>query len=149
MSSQNSQSSKPLHHLALLSYCYSLLRKRRVLLMGDDFSLASFIREAGSLQVVAVSADAPVSPWPSLKGRRGMAHQIMPPGDLQFSNGAFDMAVVPDLTRLTDPDAVVSELRRVVDPDGYLIIQAPNPDGQCETRTIPNRNPCLHSSGPI
>ena len=87
---------------ALSVYLEPLASDARVLVVGDvDGEIASRLDELGARSV----------------------HAFDPGGDdeLDVRDGAFDLAVVPDIGALPDAAAVVSRLRRVVDGRGTVV----------------------------
>ncbi len=44
--------------------------------------------------------------------------------DLDVRDGAFDLAIIPDLSKLSDPESLLARLRRAVDPSGAVIAMA-------------------------
>jgi chromosome segregation ATPase len=127
MTSQNSSNSRSIDSLVRLLYSQRLMAHRRALLIGGDYTLAEFIAESGARHVTAVLEQPPTRPWPEGEKASDVELQIMPFGDLRFRDGAFDIAVVPDLAKLADPNVALNEVRRVVGASGHVVVTSPNP----------------------
>ena len=120
--------SRPVHHLAQLSYCLQLLNKKNVLLMGDDYSMALYLADSDVACIIAVSPNEPASEWCPVDGGPEMEHIVMPLDELDFDDRVFDAIVIPDLSDLANPIAVLKEAKRVLDPAGAVIVASPNPE---------------------
>lgn len=126
MSTPNSNSNKPVHHLVQLSYATPLFAEQSVLLVGDNLPLAEFAAQTGA-NVVAVSPVPPSPPWPRFRPEEGMVHHVMPLDNLAFEEGVFGAAVIPNLSAVENPSAVLTEIRRILARNGHLIAAVPNP----------------------
>lgn len=97
--------------------------------IGDDSLLAEYVARAGASQIVGVSPWPPKTPWRGPHGARtNMVHHVMALEQLRFSNGSFDLVVVPTLAITDNPGLLISELRRVLVPGGGAVVATPNPD---------------------
>src|SRR5206468_6834067 len=59
---------------------------------------------------------------------RGVTIAPLPAHDFDVRDGAFDLALVPDLSVLADPPASLARLRRVLGAEGTLLVAAPDPE---------------------
>ena len=130
------ENTRPVHHLARLSYLQSLFVHRRVLIVSDDRTLASFMLEARARYVCAISDRESSEPWPSDEEGQGGEFKVVSYDDIEFRDGMFDVAVVMDLTAVSSHVNLLNELRRIVGPKGVVIAGAPNPI--CEQRIGPD-----------
>ncbi len=124
----SSINTRPAHHLAQLSYCLQLLNKKNILLLGGEYSLASYLAHSDTACVIAVSPDAPEAAWQSLDDEVEMEHVVMSHDVLDFDDGVFDAVVIPDLSGLSNPIVTLEEAKRVLQPSGIVIIASPNPE---------------------
>lgn len=117
--------------LASLMYLQKVIKRRRVLMLGDDLGAARFLLESHARKVCCVlEEDArDKGAWPEIKG---LEIEISSPEELGFRSGAFDVALVPDIRELHDPFASLQELGRVVGRRGVVVVAVPNPS--CKSR---------------
>src|ERR1041385_7471635 len=101
---------------ALLVYVEPLAERAHVVVVGDsESSVAPRLLELGVHSVQIFDPDP---------ARAANAAHDMPPGvsvrpfvhDLEVRDGAYDLAVVPDMAELNDPRAMIARLRRAVAP---------------------------------
>src|SRR3954469_5776579 len=118
----------------LAVYAEPLVVGRRVALVGiGDESLVEMLQSLGARLLYVYDPRANVAPSKS-DGGRGT---IMPlrSGELGVREGAFDVAIVPDLALLGDHEAALALVRRLVGNNGVAIIASRNPE--CETAWLP------------
>jgi chromosome segregation ATPase len=127
---------RPVHHLARLSYLQSLFVHRRVLIVSDDRSLASFIKESRARYVCSISDRESSESWHTDGEDQDGEFKVVSYDDIKFRDGMFDVAVVLDLTAVSSHVNLLNELRRIVGPNGSVIAGAPNPI--CEQRIGPD-----------
>jgi hypothetical protein len=110
---------------ALLAYAAPLAEGRRVVVVGDaSFEFGALLVEAGA-RVVHVYDPAPKGPLRAAP--RGVVVRELPQGAFDVRDGAFDLAIVPDLAAVRDAPALLSRLRRLLGSDGALLVAAKNP----------------------
>jgi hypothetical protein len=106
---------------ALLVYVEPLAEDAHVVVIGDAESpVADRLFELGVRSVQVFDPDP---------ARAANAAQTAPPGvsiralvdDLDVRDGAFDLAIVPDMAELNDPNRMVGRLRRAVAPSGAVV----------------------------
>ena len=113
---------------ALLAFAEPLLDGRRVLVVGDSSdALAERLVDMGA-RVVHVYDPSPeralaAAPTTSI---RNVSVRTLPDGDFEVRDGAFDVAIVPDLALVPEPEALVVRLRRVLGDAGVAMISAAN-----------------------
>lgn len=104
---------------ALAVYAEPLVVGRRVLVIAP---VSSGVPER-LVQLGARSVHV-FEPRPS--GEELAARQVvvspLPPGDFDVRDGAFDLAIVPDLDALSDAPVWLARLRRVLGADGALLV---------------------------
>jgi hypothetical protein len=109
---------------ALTVLAEALVAERRVIVVGDSsLGLQELAADLGAriVHVYDPKIDAPV------KGARIFP---LPDGDFDVRDGAFDLAIVPDLTEVPDAAAVLARLRRVVGEEGAVMCAAANKDSE-------------------
>ncbi len=107
---------------ALTVLAEALVAERRIIVVGDSsLGLQELAADLGArmVHVYDPKIDAPV------KGARVFP---LPDGDFDVRDGAFDLAIVPDLTEVPDAAAVLARLRRVVGEEGAVMCAAANKD---------------------
>ncbi len=132
------ENTRPVHHLARLSYLQALFVHRRVLIVSDDRSLASFMLESRARYVCAISDRESSEPWQTDTEDHGGEFKVVNYDDIEFRDGMFDVAIVLDITAVPSHVALLNELRRIVGPKGVVVAGAPNPI--CEQRIGPEPN---------
>ena len=113
----------PLH--ALCVYAEPLVAGRRVAVFGDAASgLAERFLELGA-RLVHVYDPQPVRAEAIARhARRGLAVQPLPAGDLDVRDGAFDVAVVPDIAEVPAPASLLGRVRRLLAHGGVALVRA-------------------------
>ncbi len=124
------------HRLASLMYLQKLIKRRRVLMVGDDMGTARFLLDARARKVCCVLEEEPKPGSGGHKWRdiKGLELEISPPEELSFRSGAFDVALVADIRDLPEPFAALQELGRVVGRRGVVVVAVPNPS--CKSRFV-------------
>jgi hypothetical protein len=56
--------------------------------------------------------------------------RALPSGDFDVRDGAFDLAIIPDLAAVSDPASLLARVRRLVGSDGAAIVAAKNPESR-------------------
>ena len=117
---------------ALGVYAEALASGRRVIVVGDATDgLAARIASFGARVVHVYDPDAARAATASPS--RGVTVRALPPsGDFEVRDGAFDLAIVPDLAAVADPAALLARLRRLVGAEGAAIVAARNPEVRAE-----------------
>ncbi len=132
------ENTRQVQHLARLSYLQALFVHRRVLIVSDDRSLASFILESRARYVCAISDRESSEPWQPDEEGHGGEFKVVSYDDIDFRDGMFDVAIVLDITAISSHVNLLNELRRIVGPKGVVVAGAPNPI--CEQRIGPEPN---------
>jgi len=109
---------------ALTVLAEALVAERRVIIVGD--SSLSLHDLAGDLGARMVHVYDPKLDTPA-KGARIFP---LPEGDFDVRDGAFDLAIVPDLTEVPDAAGLLARLRRVVGEEGAVMCAAGNKDAE-------------------
>lgn len=113
--------------VVLVAYLDPLVRGSRVVVIGDSESgAAELFLELGARAVHVFDVDAARAKRAT--PHRGVTVAPLPPHDFDVRDGAFDLALVPDLSVLADPPASLARLRRVLGAEGTLLVAAPNPE---------------------
>jgi SAM-dependent methyltransferase len=114
---------------ALGIYAESLASGRRVVVVGDATDgLGATIAELGARVVHVYDPDAARAALAAASPARGVSIRALPPGDFDVRDGAFDVAIIPDLASVADPAALLARVRRLVGADGVAIVAARNPE---------------------
>ena len=111
---------------ALCVYAEPLVSGRRVLVVGsasDD--LGELLVDLGARLVHVYDSDAKrvAAAQPS----RGVSIHLLPEHDFDVRDGAFDLAIIPDLSSISDRAALLARLRRIVGRDGAALVASRNP----------------------
>jgi chromosome segregation ATPase/SAM-dependent methyltransferase len=112
-----------------------LIRGRRVVILGDaTIDLAERLGNQGARLVHAYDPD-PARAAEALArnaGRRTSQGSHVTyaalEGDLGVRDGAFDIAVIPDLSLFVDPADLLRRARRLVPSGGVVVVASPNPE---------------------
>jgi chromosome segregation ATPase len=117
----------PLH--ALGAYTEPLARGARVVVLGDSSDdLGARLAALGARLVHVYDPDSPRAQRHT--GSRAVLVRELPPGDFDVREGAFDLAIVPDLRLFADPAALMSRVRRLVGPRGTAIVGVANDEAE-------------------
>ncbi len=103
---------------ALVVYAESLIVGKRVLVIAQ-------LAEAASDRLVAIGARSVHLFEPTPSGEQGPSRVViapLPKGDFDVRDGAFDLAIVPDLDALPDPQVWLARLRRILGAEGALLV---------------------------
>lgn len=112
---------------ALAVYAESLVSGRRVVVIGDATDdVAARLVDLGARVVHVYDPDAGRAA--AARAPRGTTVRALPDGELDVRDGAFDVALVPDLGIAPDPAALLARVRRVVGAEGVAVVAARNPD---------------------
>jgi hypothetical protein len=111
----------------LCVYAEPLAAGRRVLVIGDaSADLGGRLIELGAR---AVHVYDPVAQRVERAPHaRGVTVQPLREAEFEVRDGAFDLAIVPDVGTLRDPASVLARLRRIVGPDGAVLVSSKNPE---------------------
>lgn len=122
------QRATSIHALHALSvYAEPLATGRRVVIVGDaSLGLGERLATIGARIVHVYDPDAERARHAAAQGVRGVTIRELPPGDFDVREGAFDLAIVPDLAAVPDPAALVVRLRRLLGNHGAAILAARN-----------------------
>lgn len=106
---------------ALLVYAEPLAADAYAVVIGNaETAVADRLLESGARSVHVIDADAARASAVSRAAPRGVT--VRPLGaDLDVRDGAFDLAVVPDLALVDEPQRVLSRLRRAVGRSGTVV----------------------------
>lgn len=112
----------------LCVYAEPLVTGRRVLVLGDASSdVGARLLELGARAVHVYDGDAARARAAAARAPRGVAVHALRDGELDVRDGAFDLALVPDLAAVADAAAAMARLRRIVGPDGAALVASRNP----------------------
>ena len=117
--------------VVLAPYLEPVVRGRRVVVLGDAMgSIGPGLFDRGARLVHVYDPD-PVRVAEAAARRplsRTLVYAPLPEGDLAVRDGAFDLAVIPDLTAFEQADDVIARARRLVAQSGLAVIASPNAD---------------------
>ena len=113
---------------ALCVYAEPLAARRRVVVVGDaSLGLDERLVELGARTVHVYDPDAErAREHAAAASSRVVTVRELPAGEFDVRDGAFDLAIVPDLGMIEDRAALLSRLRRLVGNDGATLIAAYN-----------------------
>jgi hypothetical protein len=114
---------------ALCVYAEPLVRSRRVIVVGDaSIGLGQRLLDLGARSVHVYDPLRERARENAEKAPRGVQVRELPAGDLEVRDGAFDLALVPDLASVFDPAVLLARLRRLVGGAGSVLVAAANPE---------------------
>jgi hypothetical protein len=106
---------------AMLVFAEPLTSGAHAIVVGDaESSVADRLLDLGARSVHVVDPDPARAARAARRAPRGVAVRGLGP-DLDVRDGAFDLAVVPDLSVLEDVRAAVARLRRAVSARGAIV----------------------------
>ena len=114
--------------MVLSAYLEPLVRGRRVAVLGDaTLGLAERIAERGARLVHAYDPDAARTAEAIARSGAGarVNHAVLEP-DLGVRDGAFDVAILPDISLFIDPRDIIRRARRLIGPSGIAVFVTPN-----------------------
>jgi hypothetical protein len=119
---------------ALCVYAESLAARRRVVVVGDSsLGLDARLVALGARTVHIYDPDPVRARANAHGGARGVVVRELPAGELDVREGAFDLAIVPDLAAIQDRESFLLRVRRLVGPEGAAVIAARSaPAGSAE-----------------
>src|SRR5215468_5768369 len=116
--------------IVLSAYLEPLVRGRRVAILGDaTIGLADELSQRGARLLHVYDPDAARVAEALARAAPGRPHQVayaVLADDLGVRDGAFDVAIVPDLSLFTDPADAMRRARRLVPASGVAVFVAPN-----------------------
>lgn len=118
--------------VVLAAYAEPLLEGRRGIVFGNSLSpLAEEMVERGA-RSVHVCDPVPSRAAESAARNRMRQISIVPLDDADVSvrEGAFDVAIVEDLSSATDASALLKQVRRALSPRGVAFVACPNPEAK-------------------
>lgn len=117
---------------ALVAYAEPHVDGRRVLVLGDATSgLPEQLLERGARLIHVYDPDpARVAEAATRNTERRVSLAPLSEGGLAAREGAFDCAIVEDLSSLPHRASALRALRRALGPRGVALIAAPNPDAE-------------------
>jgi len=117
----------PLH--ALCVYAEPLVVGRRVVLFGDARrGLGERLLELGARAVRIYDPEPARGAEASARAIRGLTVQALPTGEFDVRDGAFDVAIVPDIRDVASAGALLARVRRLLAPEGAVLVRSPTPD---------------------
>jgi hypothetical protein len=110
---------------ALAIYAESLASRRRVVVIGDSsLGLDARLADLGARVIHVYDPDAERARANARSAAKGAVIRELPPGELDVRQGAFDLALVPDLAAIPDRAGLLARIRRLVGDDGAAIFAA-------------------------
>lgn len=114
---------------ALVVLAEALVSEKRVLVVGDaSLGMHELLSELGARVVHVFDPDGARALAQEPPSARGTVLRGLPDGDFEVRDGAFDLAIVPDLSAVPDAAALLARLRRVVGIEGAVVCAARNAD---------------------
>jgi hypothetical protein len=107
----------------------ALVSEKRVLVVGDaSLGMHELLSELGARIVHVFDPDGARALAQPPPHARGTVLRGLPDGDFEVRDGAFDLALVPDVSAVPDAAALLARLRRVVGNEGAVMCAARNAD---------------------
>ncbi len=122
---------------ALVAYVESLLEGRRAILFGDSSSdIAERLLERGARLVHVYDPDnSRVAEAATRNSSRSVSYAPLGEGGLAVREGAFDVAIVEDLSAEAEPGQLLRKVKRCLGPRGVALIATRNPEVRTELLT--------------
>ncbi len=117
---------------ALVAYAEPLVEGRRVLVFGDaSSSLAEHLLDRGARLIHVYDPDpARVAQAATRNTERRITFAPLSEGGLAAREGAFDLALVENLSAIPHPSSALRSLRRALSSSGVALVATPNPDAE-------------------
>ena len=110
---------------ALCVYAEPLAARRRVVVVGDSsLGLDARLVALGARTVHVYDPDPARARAHAHTAARGVVVRELPAGELDVREGAFDLAIVPDLAAIEDRAGLLLRVRRLVGAEGAAIVAA-------------------------
>ena len=110
---------------ALCVYAEPLVAGRRVVVLGDGTRrLGERLLELGARVVHVYDPQPARAASLADEAPRGLTVLPLPAGDFDVRDGAFDLAVVADISELPAPAALLARLRRILAPGGAVLVRS-------------------------
>jgi SAM-dependent methyltransferase len=118
--------------IVLAAYAEDLVDGRRVVLFGNATSgVAEELAERGARSVHVFDADRSRAAVAAGQNRsKQISVSSYGDADVAVREGAFDVALVEDLSLFDDPAAVLAEVRRSLSSRGAALVASPNADAK-------------------
>jgi hypothetical protein len=118
--------------VVLASYSEPLLDGRRAIVFGDSTSPLAEEMIGRGARSVHVCDPEPARAGEAAARNRSRQISIVPHGDADVAvrEGAFDVAIVEDLSSATDAVLLLGQVRRALSPRGVAFVASPNPDAK-------------------
>lgn len=125
MSLENRAAVSPHHPLCV--YAEPLVSDQRVVILGDSsLRLGEQLLAEGARSVHIYDGDSARAERASRNAARGVLVRSMPEGEFDVRDGAFDLAIIPNLASFSDPEALLARIRRLVARGGALLASVSN-----------------------
>src|SRR6185312_4614456 len=110
---------------ALCVYAEPLVERRRVVVVGDSsLGLDARLVAMGARMVHVYDPDAARARESAPSAPRGVIVRELPSGEIDVREGAFDLAIVPDLAAIADRAGLLVRLRKLVGESGAALVAA-------------------------
>jgi len=115
---------------ALAAYAESLVDGRRVIVFGDaSSSLADLLLERGARIIQVYDPDpARAAEAAARNTSRSLSFAPLSEGSLSIRDGAFDLALVENLSRFEEPANLLRRVKRTLTRRGTALVASPNPE---------------------
>ena len=125
---------------ALCVYAEPLAARRRVVVVGDSsLGLDARLVALGARTVHVYDPDPARARANAHTAARGVVVRELPAGELDVREGAFDLAIVPDLAAIEDRAGLLVRVRRLVGAEGAALVaarSAPAGERRCRGRRL-------------
>jgi predicted nucleic acid-binding Zn-ribbon protein len=110
---------------ALCVYAEPLAARRRVVVVGDSsLGLDARLVSLGARTIHVYDPDPARARAAAQGAARGVIIRELPAGELDVREGAFDLAIVPDLAAFRDRASLLVRVRRLVGAEGAALVVA-------------------------
>jgi hypothetical protein len=119
------------HAHALCVYAEPLVQGRRVLVIDDaSHGVGARLVGLGARIVHVYDPDGHRARESAPGAARGLTVQELPVGDFDVRDGAFDVAILPDLGLVVEPAALLVRVRRLLGPEGVALVCCHNAEAR-------------------
>ncbi|AKU99725.1 response regulator receiver [Labilithrix luteola] len=109
---------------ALCVHAEPLVAGARVLVLGNaELDIGATLLDLGARSVHVYDSDGARAARAAASAPRGVIYRAGP-NEIDARDGAYDLALVPDLAQLRDAESIVGQLRRLLGPAGAVVAMA-------------------------
>lgn len=109
---------------ALCVHAEPLVAGARILVLGNaELDLGAALLDLGARSVHVYDSDGARAARAAISAPRGVVYRARF-NEIDVRDGAYDLAIIPDLAQLLDAESTVDQLRRLIGPTGAVLAMA-------------------------